>query len=76
MDADYGSLNVSLFGYTIFISPWAILTRHDGKGKKDRTVPIPEKLKSELQEQLAFVADVHDADLRAGYDGVIVCCFG
>lgn len=49
-----------------------ILTIHDGKGKKDRTVPIPEKLKSELKEQLACVADVHDVDLRAGYDGVFL----
>ena len=49
-----------------------ILTIHDGKGKKDRTVPIPEKLKRELEEQLDFVADVHDADLRAGFDGVFL----
>lgn len=49
-----------------------ILTIHDGKGKKDRTVPIPEKLKSELEEQLDFVADVHNADLSAGYDGVFL----
>jgi len=49
-----------------------ILTIHDGKGKKDRTVPIPEKLKNELKEQLDFVAGVHDADLRAGYDGVFL----
>lgn len=49
-----------------------ILTIHDGKGKKDRTVPIPEKLNNELKEQLTFVAGVHDADLRAGYDGVFL----
>lgn len=49
-----------------------ILTIHDGKGKKDRTVPIPEKLNNELKEQLNFVASVHDADLLAGYDGVFL----
>lgn len=42
------------------------------KGKKDRTVPIPDKLKGKLREQLTFVGSVHDADLKAGYDGVFL----
>jgi len=49
-----------------------ILTIHDGKGKKDRTVPIPDKLKGRLKEQLTFVGSVHDADLKVGYDGVFL----
>ena len=31
-----------------------ILTVHDGKGKKDRTVPIPEVLVDELKVQIFF----------------------
>lgn len=49
-----------------------ILTIHDGKGKKDRTVPIPEALTIELKDQLQYVAKLHDNDLQAGYDGVFL----
>ena len=49
-----------------------ILTIHDGKGKKDRTVPIPEALTIELKEQLQHVSKLHDNDLRVGYDGVFL----
>ena len=47
------------------------LTIH-GKGKKDRTVPIPEVLLSELQAQIKLVGELHDRDLAAGYDGVFL----
>ncbi len=43
-----------------------------GKGKKDRTVPIPETILPELQAQLEIVAKLHDKDLAAGYDGVFL----
>lgn len=35
-------------------------------------MPIPDKLKGKLREQLTFVGSVHDADLKAGYDGVFL----
>lgn len=48
-----------------------ILTVH-GKGKKDRTVPLPESILAELQAQLGFVTKLHERDLAAGYDGVFL----
>lgn len=47
------------------------LTIH-GKGKKDRFVPIPESLLSELKAQMTVVAELHQEDLAAGYDGVFL----
>lgn len=49
-----------------------ILTVHDGKGKKDRTVPIPQVLIPELQKQLERVIDLHQKDLKTKYDGVFL----
>jgi integron integrase len=49
-----------------------ILTVHDGKGKKDRTLPLPEKLIPELKRHMARVAHLHERDLAAGYDGVFM----
>lgn len=43
-----------------------------GKGKKDRTVPIPEAIRQELKTQIEVVAKLHDQDLAAGYDGVFL----
>lgn len=43
-----------------------------GKGKKDRTVPIPETITQELKVQIERVAKLHDQDLAAGYDGVFL----
>jgi integron integrase len=48
-----------------------ILTVH-GKGKKDRTVPIPESIISELKAQIEVVARLHEQDLEAGYAGVFL----
>lgn len=48
-----------------------ILTVH-GKGKKDRTVPLPETIVPELTAQIELVKKVHDEDLRAGYAGVFL----
>lgn len=47
------------------------LTIH-GKGKKDRTVPIPEALLPELKAQIKMVGELHDRDLAVGYDGVFL----
>jgi len=49
-----------------------ILTIHDGKGKKDRTVPIPEKLTKELENHLHLVVEKHEKDLATGYAGVFL----
>lgn len=48
-----------------------ILTVH-GKGKKDRTVPLPESITEELQKQMKRVVAVHAKDLADGYDGVFL----
>ncbi|MBW2165590.1 MAG: integron integrase [Deltaproteobacteria bacterium] len=49
-----------------------ILTIHDGKGKKDRTVPIPEVLMDELKAQLERVIELHEQDCQAGFDGTFL----
>ncbi|MBW1804523.1 MAG: integron integrase, partial [Deltaproteobacteria bacterium] len=46
-----------------------ILTVHDGKGQKDRTVPLPEKIIPELKAHLESVIDLYQEDLKAGYSG-------
>jgi len=43
-----------------------------GKGKKDRTVPLPETITAELKAQIARVGKLHDRDLAEGYDGVFL----
>jgi len=48
-----------------------ILTVH-GKGKKDRTVPLPETIVPELTSQLEVVKNIHDEDLAAGLAGVFL----
>lgn len=45
-----------------------VLTVH-GKGKKDRTVPLPRTIMPELKAQIDAVASLHEKDLAAGYDG-------
>ncbi len=47
------------------------LTVH-GKGKKDRTVPLPESIIHELKTQINEVAGLHEQDLKVGYDGVFL----
>lgn len=49
-----------------------VLTVHDGKGQKDRTVPLPEALVVDLHAQLDRVAQTHEADLAAGYTGTFL----
>ncbi len=48
-----------------------ILTLH-GKGNKDRTVPIPQKIMPELTSQFELIKKLHDEDLAAGYAGVFL----
>lgn len=49
-----------------------VLTVHDGKGKKDRTVPIPVSLVNELLRQLNSVIALYEKDVKANYDGVFL----
>jgi integron integrase len=49
-----------------------VLTVMDGKGKKSRTVPIPQTIIQELLAQLEAVKQLHDEDLKAGYAGVFL----
>ncbi len=49
-----------------------ILTVHDGKGKKDRTVPIPQTLVLELKRQLQKVAEVYEGDIKAKFAGTFL----
>jgi len=49
-----------------------ILTIHDGKGKKDRTVPIPEKVMPQINAHLERVKNLHEKDLRKGYSGTFM----
>ena len=48
-----------------------ILTVH-GKGSKDRTVPIPQKISAELMAQLEAAKTLHDEDIAAGFAGVFL----
>jgi integron integrase len=49
-----------------------IMTIHDGKGQKDRTVPIPVSILDELKQQIEHVHKIHDDDLKGGYDGTFM----
>ena len=43
-----------------------------GKGNKDRTVPLPQRLIPKLKTQMEVVSDRHNKDLAAGYAGVFL----
>lgn len=49
-----------------------ILTVHDGKGQKDRTVPIPQAILDELRTQVDRVHNLHQLDLKSGYHGTFM----
>jgi integron integrase len=49
-----------------------VLTIHDGKGGKDRTVPLPETILPELRAQLESLKDLHQRDLERDYAGVFL----
>ncbi|MBV6518905.1 MAG: integron integrase [Candidatus Brocadia sp. AMX3] len=49
-----------------------ILTVHDGKGKKDRTVPLPRSIIPQIKNHIAYVTELHQKDLDAGYAGAFV----
>ncbi|ODS33815.1 MAG: integron integrase [Candidatus Scalindua rubra] len=45
---------------------------HDGKGKKDRTVPLPETILPELKAHLKRVKNLHQMDMDANYSGAFM----
>ncbi len=49
-----------------------ILTVHDGKGKKDRTLPLPESIIPELKAHLERVKNLHKKDLASNYGGAFM----
>ena len=49
-----------------------VLTIHDGKGKKDRTVPLPRVTLPGLREHLDSVIALHEEDSAKGYDGTFM----
>jgi integron integrase len=49
-----------------------VLTIHDGKGKKDRTLPLPETMYAALNDQVKRVVALHRADIESGYAGVFL----
>ncbi len=61
------NLRINCFNYDA-----GILTVHDGKGKKDRTVPLPESILPELKAHLERVKKLHEKDLGRGYDGAFM----
>jgi integron integrase len=42
----------------------------NGKGQKDRVVPLPKRLESALRDQLAYTKSLHQKDLEMGYGEV------
>ncbi len=46
------------------------ITVHDGKGKKDRVVPLPDLAIPALQQQIDEVKRIREGDLRDGYGEV------
>jgi site-specific recombinase XerD len=43
------------------------ITVRDGKGQKDRVVPLPQRCKQALEEQIRFVTKLHGDDQALGY---------
>jgi len=49
-----------------------ILTVHDGKGQKDRTVPLPHSIITESQAHLEKVRSLYEQDIQEGYSGTFM----
>ncbi len=49
-----------------------ILTVHDGKGQKDRTVPLPESILEDVQARFGLLNDLLENDLARGAAGVFL----
>ncbi|BCX03858.1 MAG: integron integrase [Candidatus Roseilinea sp.] len=46
------------------------ITVFDGKGDKDRVVPLPARLEAPLRAQIAIAQRLHETDLQAGFGAV------
>ncbi|MEN4053268.1 MULTISPECIES: integron integrase [Sulfurimonas] len=44
----------------------------DSKSLKDRTIPLPQKLKEKLFEQVSYVQALHQQDLKQGFGSVFI----
>jgi integrase len=49
-----------------------LLTVHDGKGQKDRTVPLPARALTEIRQQMDNVRRLHSQDMAEDYAGVFL----
>ena len=49
-----------------------VFTIHDGKGGKDRTVPLPDTILPELRAPLEALKDLHQRDLERDSAGVLL----
>ncbi|MEA3211684.1 MAG: hypothetical protein QOE70_4741 [Chthoniobacter sp.] len=49
-----------------------LLTIHDGKGQKDRSVPLPARILPEIRLQMEEVRRTFRADMEAGYAGTFL----
>jgi integrase len=49
-----------------------LVTVHDGKGQKDRTVPLPQTIVPELRDHVMALKELHRQDLARGYAGVFL----
>ena len=49
-----------------------VLTIHDGKGKKDRTAPLPVTIMPEINRQFEIVRKIHRQDLKEETAGVFM----
>jgi integron integrase len=49
-----------------------VLTVHDGKGKKNRTVPLPVSIIQELLNHLDKLKTLYQEDIKAKYDGAFM----
>ena len=62
------NLRVQCFNFDM-----GVLTVHDGKGGKDRTVPLPVTILPELHQQIKLVEELHQQDLATkNYAGVFL----
>lgn len=51
---------------------YSVITVRDGKGKKDRRVPLPKRYTGPLKEHLQQVKQLHDEDLDGGFGEVFL----
>ena len=49
-----------------------VVTIHDGKGQKDRTVPLPKSIMKELRNHVVALKELHRDDLSKSYAGVFL----